>query len=541
MADEGQDSTPAETGQRWAKDQAKKGCVVGGSADLPDPAAVAYLQTRGILHRVLGGAAWVLRNPERHGEESAVLGAYWALIDELLQVYAPAAIDRTSAVRLWLGDVTPPNTLYVRQGKNATERVYRLPGNLEVRVLATPKGITPGAIGLVTRSRQDQVRVGELEVPVTKPAWVLMAMTLDELHEEMPRVASWIKHLTVPTNQIDEVYRAVSRPYVAARMARIAEGAGNVNLAERLEAAIQAHSIKPLNRARVTIPETPMPESVRRAPARQAPWRTRFEDQLARGLEQILVLNPPMSPRLTREELRRFASEAKREDVYHSTTIEGYRVTPEDLDALFSGVSSDGTTREEVERRMALRGYANAFDRILDLIPATAGPWEWTTDRILDCYVDLWTPSVDAGIVEAHELRAFRPRPAYLQGSRYVPPPPEKVWDLLEGLRKFLHTTDMPGAARAALGHWGLETVHPFPDGNGRVGRLLMNASLAAEGYPWLTIRAEGRGRYFAALEKGQIDDDLTDWGAFFGEQLRRAVQEADKIRTSVGPSRARE
>src|SRR5258705_1901673 len=76
---------------------------------------------------------------------------------------------------------------------------------------------------------------------------------------------------------------------------------------------------------------------------------------------------------------------------------------------------------------------------------------------------------------------------------------------------------------RAALMHWGFETIHPFPDGNGRVGRLLLNLVLGAEGIPWVTIRAEERDAYFRALEQGQVDGDILPWGRFLAERVRRA------------------
>ncbi|MDZ4258316.1 MAG: Fic family protein [Gemmatimonadales bacterium] len=242
----------------------------------------------------------------------------------------------------------------------------------------------------------------------------------------------------------------------------------------------------------------------------------------------MLAAGLPASPELARDEVVGFARHVKRGDVYHSTVIEGYRVTTEDLDALFLGSPIEAATREDVERQLALRGYADAFDRVLDRLPTANEPWMWSTDHILDSYVDLWTPSAEANGLALGELRSFRSRAAYLQGTRYVPPPPGKLWDLLEGLEHFLATTEMPGAARAALGHWGFETIHPLPDGNGRVGRLLMNACLGAEGYPWVTIQASDRARYFGALETGHVDDDLGAWAAFFGEQLERALREAD-------------
>jgi Fic family protein len=56
-------------------------------------------------------------------------------------------------------------------------------------------------------------------------------------------------------------------------------------------------------------------------------------------------------------------------------------------------------------------------------------------------------------------------------------------------------------AIRAVLGHWMFVYIHPYPDGNGRIARFLMNALLAAGGYPWTVIPLQHRATYLAALE----------------------------------------
>ncbi len=72
----------------------------------------------------------------------------------------------------------------------------------------------------------------------------------------------------------------------------------------------------------------------------------------------------------------------------------------------------------------------------------------------------------------------------------------------------------------AILGHLILVSIHPFPDGNGRVGRFLMNAILLANGWPWLTIHEGDRGGYFDSLKKAQLDMDARDFGVFVLERI---------------------
>ena len=67
-------------------------------------------------------------------------------------------------------------------------------------------------------------------------------------------------------------------------------------------------------------------------------------------------------------------------------------------------------------------------------------------------------------------------------GAEFIPPPPDRVAPLLEDLCTFLNRVDLPPVAQAAIAHVQFETIHPFPDGNGRVGRTLIGASLSRSG-----------------------------------------------------------
>ncbi len=124
---------------------------------------------------------------------------------------------------------------------------------------------------------------------------------------------------------------------------------------------------------------------------------------------------------------------------------------------------------------------------------------------------------------------AFRTSQNWIGGSRpgnarFVPPPPERLMETLGALEKFLHdeTVKLPILIKAALAHVQFETIHPFLDGNGRLGRLLITFILCAEGllkqpmlYLSLYLKAN-RQTYYDHLQNVRETGDWESWIKFF-------------------------
>jgi Fic family protein len=125
-----------------------------------------------------------------------------------------------------------------------------------------------------------------------------------------------------------------------------------------------------------------------------------------------------------------------------------------------------------------------------------------------DWYREMFQPSVTAGLIEAGSLARYRNIPVYLRGSRYVPPRWEAVRDAMPAFFDLLEKEAEP-SVRAVLGHWLFGYIHPYPDGNGRMARFLMNVMLASGGYPWTVIRIRDRKSYLSALDRASIDMDI--------------------------------
>ena len=124
-----------------------------------------------------------------------------------------------------------------------------------------------------------------------------------------------------------------------------------------------------------------------------------------------------------------------------------------------------------------------------------------------------------AGLLEAGVLAGYRNHPVYLRTSRYVPPRWEAVRDSMPAFFDLLEN-EPEASVRAVLGHWMFGYIHPYPDGNGRMARFLMNTMLASGGYPWTVIRVEDRSAYLEALDRASIDGDIGAFAAFVAESL---------------------
>ena len=133
--------------------------------------------------------------------------------------------------------------------------------------------------------------------------------------------------------------------------------------------------------------------------------------------------------------------------------------------------------------------------------------------------------------------------------ASFVPPPPEIVRDLMEDLCAFCNTDDLPAIVQAALAHAQFETIHPFVDGNGRIGRVLIHLvlrrrTLAVRVLPPISlILATWSDDYIAGLTAtryvGKPSSDLAitganRWVALFATACRRAVEDAETFERRV-------
>ncbi|MDH8702585.1 fido (protein-threonine AMPylation protein) [Dysgonomonadaceae bacterium PH5-43] len=206
-------------------------------------------------------------------------------------------------------------------------------------------------------------------------------------------------------------------------------------------------------------------------------------------------------------------------DAYHSLSIEGYRVTDNLIEKVKSGNWQPDANFNDSEQKnaMAARGYYQAFESVkgsIKRILEGENPGVVLDSDHRIWYRELFAPSVTAGILKPTDLAGYRTGQVYIRGSQHTPLSPEAVRDAMPVLLELLK--EEPDARiRAVLGHFVFVYIHPYMDGNGRMGRFLMNAMLISGGYNWTIVPVERRQEYMKAIEKGSVGGDISDFTLF--------------------------
>ena len=223
---------------------------------------------------------------------------------------------------------------------------------------------------------------------------------------------------------------------------------------------------------------------------------------------------------------------AIRKEALLTSQIEGTQASLTDLfDSEAGSIVRNADDVEEVTN------YLRAFRLVQDNLRATDG-LPLSLRLICDAHRQLMD-GMRGGSKQPGEIRRSQ---NWIGGSRpgnavFVPPPPNKVGDLLADLERFIHDerSPLPPLVKIALVHAQFETIHPFLDGNGRMGRLLIAAllehwNLLPEPLMYLSgyLKAN-QMTYYRRLSDIRTDGDWEAWVRFFLEGVVEAASDAEK------------
>jgi len=208
-------------------------------------------------------------------------------------------------------------------------------------------------------------------------------------------------------------------------------------------------------------------------------------------LEHVLRRHNEKHPSMFENRYEAFISEF----TYDSTGIEGNTLTLRETAAvLFEGATPAKSLREVYE----VLNHKKAFDYVL------AHKGDITTEFLGAVQAIVTANTLKPEV--ADQLGRYRTVPVFIRGAKIVPPPaarvPKEMRRLLSWYSKNRNKTHP--VVLAAYFHSAFEAIHPFVDGNGRVGRIALNFILHKSGYPMISIPRTQRVRYFEALAKAQ-------------------------------------
>jgi Fic family protein len=218
-----------------------------------------------------------------------------------------------------------------------------------------------------------------------------------------------------------------------------------------------------------------------------------------------------------------------RKEAVLSSQIEGTQSSLSDL-LLFEHKGAPGVPLDDVKEVSSyVAAMAHGLNRITRGFPLSL--------RLLK---EMHARLLKGGRGAEKEPGEFRRSQNWIGGTRpgnakYVPPPPEVLMDHLSPLEKFIHDDPVrtPTLLKAALVHVQFETIHPFLDGNGRLGRLLITLILCSEGalaQPLLYLSLffkRHRARYYELLQAVRDQGDWESWVHFFLEGVEVTATEA--------------
>lgn len=212
-------------------------------------------------------------------------------------------------------------------------------------------------------------------------------------------------------------------------------------------------------------------------------------------------------------------------DAYNSLSIEGYKVTDDLIEKVRTGNWKPDRNESDAQQKnaMAARGYFQAFEAVKQSVKRilegeNAG--KVAEDDLRVWFRELFAPSVEAGLLRPGDLAGYRSNQVYIRGARHTPLKSDAVRDAMPVLFELLRS-EPEASVRAVLGHFIFVYIHPYMDGNGRIGRFLMNTQLISGGYNWTIIPVERRSEYMEALEKASVGEDITDFTKFIASLMK--------------------
>lgn len=210
---------------------------------------------------------------------------------------------------------------------------------------------------------------------------------------------------------------------------------------------------------------------------------------------------------LTEGEAARLHEEFIVEYTYNSNAIEGNTLTLRETDLVLRGLTID---KKPLKDHLEAVGHKEAFDFVCELVKNNVPISESVIKQIH--YLVLVNKRNDRGV--------YRRIPVHIMGAQHEPVQPYLIEPKMEQLLQNYTASTEHIVTKLALFHIEFEGIHPFIDGNGRTGRLLVNLELMKAGYPPIDIKFADRTAYYNAFDEYFTKQDLSPMENLFAKYI---------------------
>jgi fido (protein-threonine AMPylation protein) len=469
------------------------------------------LVANGFLQEVIKGWYIPSRPDEVKGESTAWYASFWRFAAVYLETRFGKnwTLSPGQSLSLHGGNWTVPRQLAIRspKGKNNLTKLPHGTSLLDIKAAIPPPA---------DRQEKDGLRIYSLEAALVECSPQYFMNNATDVRAAMATI-----------RDVSGVLRKLlegGHSKIAGRIAGAFRNSGRGDFADEI--------VKTMAVADYSVRETdPFDDRPALAlPTREAsPYVNRIR-LLWQKMREPVIERFPKAPGLPRnvDAYMKRVDEAYVSDAYHSLSIEGYRVSAELIERVRSGSRNpDANERDRDQHNaMAAHGYSLAYKAVEESIGkvlggANAGKVPEKDHR--EWYREMFAPSVTAGLLKPADLAGYRNGQVYIRKSMHVPLNRDAVRDAMPALFELLINEEHPGV-RVVLGHFIFVYIHPYMDGNGRMGRFLMNLMMAGGGYPWTVIPVAERKTYMEALEKASVGEDIGPFADFLASLVEKRL-----------------
>lgn len=470
------------------------------------------LLENGFIREVYKGWYMVTPPNETKGDSTSWYSSFWTFCSQILKnMYGKNwCISPEQSLMLHAGNWSVPTQLIVKSPKASNNKTY-LPFGTS---LFHMKSILPEVTEI---TEKEGIRMLSLETALTQatpntftqnPIDARIALSLVE---EASRVLSILLEggQSIVAGRLAGAFRNISKDRIADDIKKTMEKAGYV-----------IRESDPFNN-KIIVPLSNRERS---------PYGNRIR-LLWEQMRVAVIKHFPKQPGIPSDIKTYMESVGKIyiTDAYHSLSIEKYKVTPELIERVRSGTWDSKENAEDRKQRdaMAAKGYWDAFqvvEKSIESILIGKNAGKVLENEHSDWYRELFGPGVTAGLLKPSDLAGYRTHQVYIGQSKHVPLNREAVRDAMPVLFELI-TQEPEASVRAVLGHFIFVFIHPYMDGNGRMGRFIMNAMLASGGYPWTVIPVEEREVYMQALEQASVNQNIEPFAKFLGHLVDEGLK----------------